>query len=60
MASLAFVAPALPGGTQNLKRLAHDLQAASKSDVEDFYRRMKITREQWFVQSTPQGEMIIV
>lgn len=60
MASLAFVAPALPGGTQNLKRLAHDLQAASKSDVEDFYRRMKITREQWFVQSTPQGDMIIV
>ncbi len=60
MASLAFVAPALPGGTQNLKRLAHTLQSAKKPEVEDFYRRMKITREQWFIQATPQGEMVIV
>jgi len=60
MASLAFVAPALPGGTKNLRRLAHTLQSAKKPEVEDFYRRMKITREEWFIQSTPQGEMVIV
>ncbi len=60
MASLAFVAPALPGGTQNLKRLAQEVQGAKKPEVENFYRRMKITREEWFVQSTPQGDMVIV
>ena len=60
MASLAFVAPALPGGTQNLMRLAQDLQGAKKPEVEDFYRRMNVTREQWFIQPTPQGEMVIV
>ncbi|MCH8061575.1 MAG: hypothetical protein IH861_03625 [Chloroflexi bacterium] len=60
MASLAFVAPALPGGTENLRRLAQELRGGKKSEVEDFYRRMKITREQWFIQPTPQGEMVIV
>ncbi len=60
MASLAFVAPALPGGTQNLKRLAQELQGAKKPEVEDFYRRMKITREEWFIQQTPKGDMVIV
>ena len=60
MASLAFVAPALPGGTDNLRRLAQELQGGKKSEVEDFYRRMKITREEWFIQPTPQGDMVIV
>ena len=60
MASLAFVAPALPGGTENLRRLAQELQGDKKSEVEDFYRRMKITREEWFIQPTPQGDMVIV
>ncbi len=60
MASLAFVAPTLPGGTQNLKRLAQELQGAKKPEVEDFYRRMKITREEWFIQPTPRGDMVIV
>ncbi len=60
MASLAFVAPALPGGTENLRRLAQELQGGKKSEVENFYRRMKISREEWFIQSTPQGEMVIV
>ena len=60
MASMAFVIPILPGGTQNLKRLVQDLRAAEKSEVEDFYRRMKVTREQWFIQPTPQGDMVIV
>ena len=60
MASLAFVAPTLPGGTQNLKRLAQEVQGTKKSEVEDFYRRMNITAEQWFIQPTPQGDMVIV
>ena len=60
MASLAFVAPALPGGTENLRRLAQELHGGKKSEVEDFYRRMKITREAWFIQPTPLGEMVIV
>ena len=60
MASLAFVAPVLPGGTQNLKRLAQDLRASKKEELAGFYRRMKVTREQWFLQPTPQGDMVIV
>lgn len=60
MASLAFVAPVLPGGRQSLMSLAQDMRRAKKPELEDFYRRMKVTREQWFIQPTPQGEMVIV
>ena len=60
MASLAFVAPTLPGGTENLKRLAKEIQGDKKAEVEDFHRRMKITTEEWFIQPTPKGDMVIV
>ena len=60
MASLAFVAPILPGGIENLRRLAQEMQGAKKSEVEDFHRRRKITKEEWFIQPTPQGDMVIV
>ena len=60
MASMAFVAPTLPGGTEKLRLLAQELQGRKRSEFEDFLRRMKATREEWFIQSTPQGDMVIV
>ena len=60
MASLAFAAPILPGGTEILRNHAKEIQGVKKSEVEDFHRRMGITFENWFIQSTPQGDMVVV
>ena len=60
MASMAFVAPTLPGGTEKLRLLAQELQGVRKSEYEGLQRRSRVTREEWFIQSTPQGDMVIV
>jgi hypothetical protein len=60
MTSVAFVAPLLPGGAARLRQLAKDVLGPRAAEAEDFHRRMKVTTENWYLQQTPQGDVVIV
>jgi hypothetical protein len=60
MASLAFMVPLLPGGAERLARLRDELHGPRAAESADFYRRMRLTAERWYVQPTPQGDIVIV
>jgi len=60
MATVAFVAPVLPGGAEALRDLAAAVTGPRRAEHEAFHRRAGISRENWYLQQTPQGEMTIV
>jgi hypothetical protein len=60
MASMAIALPCLPGGADKLREVAAECTGARKDEFADFHARVNLTREQWFVQKTPQGEMLIL
>jgi hypothetical protein len=60
MATLAFAAPCVPGGSDVLRRLAREVQGARQQEFDTFHARVGLERESWYLQQTPQGEMCIV
>lgn len=60
MASLAFAVPILPGKTEDLKRLAEEIKGPRRSEFEESQRRLGVTRENWYIQETPQGDTLVV
>jgi hypothetical protein len=60
MASLALALPCLPGGAEQLRRLAEECRGPCRADFEDFHRRVGLTSERCYLQQTPQGELSIL
>jgi hypothetical protein len=60
MASLAFTLPMLPGGSEVLRQAAQEVQGPRRDEYAQFKQRMGLTSEEWYIQPTSQGEMIIV
>ena len=60
MASLAFTLPMLPGGSEVLRQTAQEVQGPQREAYAQFKQRLRLTTEQWFIQPTPQGEMVTV
>lgn len=58
MATLALSLPCLPGGAARLREAAVEISGPRRADFEDFHRRAGLTCERWFVQQTPQGEVL--
>src|ERR1041385_1891300 len=59
MASAAIAFPILPGKTDPARRFAAEV----KSRSDEFTRSVSgrgLTREDWYIQSAPQGDMVIV
>ena len=60
MAAIAFVAPIPPGKTEALKKVFQEAQGARGKDLDASRRRLKMTKDQAWVQKTPMGDMVIV
>ena len=60
MASLAIALPCLPGGAEKLRSLAQECRGARRQEFQDFHRRVGLTGETWYLESTPQGELFIL
>jgi hypothetical protein len=58
--SLAFALPILPGKTDESRRLAETLNGPRRGEKEDFLRRGGVATESWYLQSTTQGDMLIL
>ena len=60
MASYSFVVPILPGKTEAVKRLSAETSGPRRSEMEEFQRRVGITKQEIWLQQTPNGDMAIV
>lgn len=60
MATLALALPCLPGGADKARQLADECAGQRRAEFDDFHRRAGLTAERWYLQQTPQGELILV
>jgi hypothetical protein len=60
MASYGFAVPVLPGMTERDRQLSAELSGPRKAEFEASRARLGITREQVWLQETPQGTLAIV
>ncbi len=60
MPATTFVAPILPGRTEAWKQAAQEITGSRKSEHEESRRRMGVTREIASLQSTPEGDYVVV
>ena len=60
MATLALVFPVLPGKSDEGRHFAQELMTSRTGERQDFFQRVGITKERWYIQQVPQGEMVVV
>ena len=60
MPATTFAVPLLPGKTEIWKQAVAEMTGARKSEHDESRRRMGITREVVSLQSTPQGDYVVV
>jgi hypothetical protein len=60
MASIAMALPILPGQAEGIRRMREEALGPRRSEYEEARRRMGVTKEKAWVQSTPMGEMALV
>ncbi|MBV9279539.1 MAG: hypothetical protein JOZ41_05620 [Chloroflexi bacterium] len=59
MDHICFALPILPGKTEDARSFHRELDGPRKADYAASERRIGITREFWFLQPTPQGDMFL-
>lgn len=60
MGEVAFTVPILPGKRAALEELCHTLQGTKANDVAEMLRRHGGTKETWFIEGRPSGDVCIV
>jgi Family of unknown function (DUF6176) len=60
MGELAFTLPVLPGKKAALEKFAKTLAGPKRKEMAEDMKRYKETKETWFIESTPQGDVCIV
>jgi hypothetical protein len=52
--------PILPGKTEGGREFAKTLMGPKRSEYSQALKKQGISKESWFLQKTPQGDMVIV
>ena len=60
MPATTFAVPILSGKTEAWKQALSEIKGARKSQYEESRKRMGVTREVVSLQSTPQGDYVVV
>jgi hypothetical protein len=60
MPSLALAIPLPPGRTDAWRHFMDELKGPRRADVQDMLRRAQLTRHNFYLQQTPQGDLAIV
>jgi len=60
MAALAMILPLLPGKTEAWKHWTQEMAGTHLNEFRASRKRLGITREESFLQQTPQGDMAIL
>src|SRR5947209_15202299 len=59
MDHICFALPILPGKTDDARTFHRDLEGPRKADYVASEQRIGIVKEHWFLQHTPQGDMLL-
>jgi hypothetical protein len=59
MDHICFALPILPGKTEDARAFHGELDGPRKADYAASEQRIGIEREYWFLQQTPQGDMLL-
>jgi hypothetical protein len=60
MASFVMALPILPGQAEGISLMRDEALGPRRSEYEESRRRMGITKEQAWVQTTPMGQLVLV
>jgi hypothetical protein len=60
MPAYAFAFPLLPGKAEAIRQFAHELLNSRKADYDDLQRRLGVEEERYFLQQSPEGDLVIV
>lgn len=60
MAAFALVLPILPGKTEEWRHVLAEVTGPHRSETEEIHRRFDLTKASWFLQQTPQGDLVII
>lgn len=55
-----FAMPLLPGQADTVRRMREEALGVRRSEYEESRRRLGITEERAWIQSTPMGDMVLV
>lgn len=56
----AFAMPVLPGKAEAARRFVAEVLGPRRGDWDDLQRRQGVTRESYFLQTAPEGDLLIV
>ncbi len=59
MDHICVVFPILPGKTEDARAFQRELDTVRKADYDISERRIGITKEYWFIASTPVGDVLV-
>ena len=59
MDHICFALPVLPGKSPDARDFQHELDGPRKADYAASERRIGIVKEHWFLQQTPQGDLLL-
>lgn len=59
MDQVCFALPILPGKTEDARAFQQELDGPRKADYAASEQRIGITREYWFLQPSPQGDLLL-
>ena len=60
MDHICVVFPLLPGKTEEARAFQRELDTERKAEYDQSERRIGITKEYWFLASTPAGDQLVV
>jgi hypothetical protein len=59
MDQVCFALPVIAGRTEDARAFMRELEGRRKAEFDASERRIGITKEAWFLQHTPQGDLLI-
>jgi hypothetical protein len=59
MDQIGFALPILPGKTDDARAFFQELEQQRKHDYAVSEQRINVTKELWFVQQTPMGDLLV-
>ena len=59
MDQIGFALAVMPGETENARIFFQELENSRKQDYANSERRIGVTKEMWYLQQTPQGDLLV-
>ena len=60
MPAFCIALPVLPGKAEALRKFGENVNTTRRREFEASERRLNIPKEAWFLQSTPQGDLVLI